>query len=159
MIKIHDISKWTNVCTYKFNHYFYRFLSKFYDIIVIYSSIWDRVLHFTCWGISMYLMEAEWHICVSEQGQNWTRWSIVAASEPRHYLKQWWKQITAKFESTLNSYQFPFTKCFENVLCKLVAVEPRPQGFDIVRTCTPIYGMEQLNVSMHFYFDFDKYRH
>ena len=65
------------------------------------------------------------HKCVSESGQHWFRWWIVAFSAPSHYLNQClvfvnWTRIrnTLQWNFNQNLYFFIQENAFENVGCQ-----------------------------------------
>ena len=63
------------------------------------------------------------HICVSESGQHWFRWWLVAYSAPSHYLNQCWVVVNGDLRNKLQWIFIQNTKLFihenssENVVC------------------------------------------
>ena len=71
------------------------------------------------------------HKCVSESGQHWFRWWLVAYSAPSHYLNQCWNIVnwTLRNKHPWNFSQklnfFIQENVFENVVCEMAAILSR----------------------------------
>ena len=74
------------------------------------------------------------HICVSELGQHWFRWWLVAWSAPSHYLNQCWVTVDwvlrNKFQwnfilTTKNTKLFINEHASENIVCEMAAILSR----------------------------------
>ena len=78
------------------------------------------------------------HICVNEISHHCFRYWLVASSAPSHYLNQYWLLVNSTLRSILqwlfnwNSIISIHDNGFENVVCKMSAILPRPQ---CVETC------------------------
>ena len=71
------------------------------------------------------------HICVSELGQHWFRWWLVAWSAPSHFLNQCWNIVNWALKNKLhwnftqNTKRFIHEKASENIVCEIAAVLSR----------------------------------
>ena len=71
------------------------------------------------------------HICISELGQHWFRYWLVACSVPSHYLNQNWLIVNwtlrnkLQWNSNQNTKLFIHENAFENVVCKMAAILSR----------------------------------
>ena len=68
------------------------------------------------------------HICVSELGQHWFRWWLVACIVPSHYLNQgcimtnWTLTNKRKWNFNKNTTVFIYDNAFENVIYEMVVI-------------------------------------
>ena len=68
------------------------------------------------------------HICVSELGQHWFKWWLVAYSAPSHYLSQCWVIVDWTLRNKLqwnfnqNTKRFIHENASENIVCEMVAI-------------------------------------
>ena len=73
------------------------------------------------------------HICVSQSGQHWFRWWLVAWTAPSHYLNQCWNIVNCTLRNklqwnlNLNSNIFIQEIAFESVVWEMAAILSRPQ--------------------------------
>ena len=67
------------------------------------------------------------HICISESGQHWFRWWLVAYSAPSHYLNQRWVMDNWTIRNKLqwnfnqNTKFFVHKSASENIVCEWAA--------------------------------------
>ena len=67
------------------------------------------------WSVAFFFdsIPPKLHICVSESGQHWFRWWLLAYSVPSHYLNQCWSigpLGTNSYEILIKIQNFSFTK-------------------------------------------------
>ena len=71
------------------------------------------------------------HICVSESGQHWFRYWLVAYSAPSHYLNQCWDIINWAIGNKLqwnfdqNTKRFIHENASENIVCETASILSR----------------------------------
>ena len=86
------------------------------------------VLWVFCWQLTHLPLVL--HICVSEVGQHWFRYRLVAYSAPNHYLNNYW--IITKW-TPRNKLQWNFNQntalfienASENILCEMTVILSR----------------------------------
>ena len=73
------------------------------------------------------------HICVSESGQHWFKWWLVAYSAPSHYLNQYCIIVnwTLRRQLQWNTKIFIHENAYQNNVCEMVAIFSR--GDDLNR--------------------------
>ena len=67
------------------------------------------------------------HICVSELGQHWFRWWLVAWSAPSHYLNQCWNIVNGTLGNKLQWKLDRNKNAIEKVVCEMSAILSPPQ--------------------------------
>ena len=96
------------------------------------------------------------HICISELGQHWFRWWLVACSAPSQYLNQCWVTVNWTLRNKLQWNFNQTTKLFihknasENIVCEKAAILSR--GDELISLCmfassphqTPCYSVDRL---------------
>ena len=85
------------------------------------------------------------HICVSESGQHWFRWWLVAYSAPSQYLNQCWIVVNCTIR---NKFQWNFNQntklfipenAFENIVCEKAAILSRGDELKRLWKSFPIF--------------------
>ena len=90
------------------------------------------------------------HICVSEIGQYWFRWWLIAYSVPSHYLNQLWHIVNwtlgNKFQWNLNQYTIIFMQenAFDIVVCEMMAILSQPWYVNFIQLFSFFLGSKYL---------------
>ena len=90
------------------------------------------------------------HICVSESGQHWLRWWVVAYSAPSHYLNQCWVIVNWTLSRKLQWNLNKNTKLFigGNAFVKLWPFCPEGDEFIDLVPCRSKWGsLPRVNIS------------
>ena len=84
------------------------------------------------------------HICVSELGQHWFRWWLVACSAPSHYPNQcslivnWTLRNKLHWNSNRNCNILIDRNAFENAVCKMATILSRGIWVNIITWVYPL---------------------
>ena len=83
------------------------------------------------------------HICISESGQHWFRWWLVAYWAPNHYLNQWWVIVNWTLRNKLQwnfnqNTKFSFLKMHLKISS---AISSRGRWVSSHNTIAPIFQL------------------
>ena len=84
---------------------------------------WNRLQFLFCFNHLLLLS----HIGVSESGQHWFGWWLVAYSAPGHCSGQWWVTVNwmLQWNFNLNANLFISENASEDIVCEMMAFLPR----------------------------------